>query len=128
MNRRNTASKDLVFKLLEDSRSALSQDTLEKKVKGKMDRVTIYRVLNRFCEDGIAHKIVSDEGKFYYALCRSCKEDHHSHEHIHFRCLNCQKVECLPNAVRPRLPEGYQALISNYWISGYCDPCSKTMR
>ena len=90
-----------MLQLLESSHSALSQDTLEKKVKGKMDRVTIYRVLNRFCEDGIAYKIVSDEGKYYYALCRSRKEDHHSHEHIHFRCLNCQKVECLPNTLKP---------------------------
>lgn len=128
MNRRNTPSKQLVFQLLEKSGSALSQDVLEKKVKGKMDRVTIYRVLNRFCEDGIAHKIVSEEGKFYYALCRSCTEDHHSHEHLHFRCLQCQKVECLTHNLRPKLPDGYQALISNYWVSGYCKDCAKHMK
>ena len=120
MNRRNTASKQLVLEMLEASTSALSQDVLEGYLKGKMDRVTIYRVLNRFCEDGLAHKFVSDEGKYYYALCKRCRKDHHSHEHIHFRCLNCEKVECLPNIVRPKLPEGYEALITNYWISGYC--------
>jgi Fur family ferric uptake transcriptional regulator len=116
----------MVFRLLEASQSALSQDILEEKIKGKMDRVTIYRVLNRFCEDGIAHKIISDEGKYYYALCRSCKKtEQHAHDHIHFRCLNCQKVECLPNTVRPRLPDGYESLYSNYWISGYCNTCAK---
>jgi Fur family transcriptional regulator, ferric uptake regulator len=126
MNRRNTPSKELVLKLLESSPSALSQDILEEKIKGKMDRVTIYRVLNRFCEDGIAHKMVSDEGKYYYALCRGCKKtEQHTHQHIHFRCLNCEKVECLPNTLRPRLPNGYEPLFSNYWISGYCKTCSK---
>ena len=125
MNRRNTTSKQLVLKLLESSASALSQDILEERIKGKMDRVTIYRVLNRFCEDGLVHKFISDEGKHYYALCKGCSKDHHSHDHIHFRCLNCEKVECLPVTVRPRLPEGYRAMIGNYWISGYCQQCNK---
>ena len=114
MNRRNTASKEIVLNLLEKSSSALSQDILEDRVKGQMDRVTIYRVLNRFCEDGIVHKFMSDEGKFYYALCKSCTKDHHAHNHIHFRCLNCDKVECLPNLVQPKLPEGYKGLIPNH--------------
>jgi Fur family ferric uptake transcriptional regulator len=126
MNRRNTTSKQLILSLLEASSSALSQDILEKRIKGKMDRVTIYRVLNRFCEDGIVHKFVTDEGKYYYALCKGCKKDHHSHEHIHFRCLNCSKVECLPTTLRPRLPDGYQPMVSNYCISGYCHECRES--
>ncbi|HVU94715.1 MAG TPA: transcriptional repressor [Puia sp.] len=124
MNRRNTASKEIVLHLLERYSSALSQDFLEDRVRGQMDRVTIYRVLNRFCEDGIVHKFMSDEGKYYYALCRGCSPEHHSHDHIHFRCLHCDTVECLPNHVRPKLPEGYTGLISNYWISGYCRKCA----
>lgn len=124
MNRRKTASKEIVLQLLEASSSALSQDRLEEQVGDLMDRVTIYRVLNRFCDDGIVHKIVSDEGKFYYALCRDCKTSHHSHDHVHFRCLVCQKVECLPNEIKPKLPSGYQCLLSNYWISGYCADCN----
>lgn len=124
MNRRNTVSKEIVLNLLEKSSFALSQDILEDRVKGQMDRVTIYRVLNRFCEDGIVHKFMSDEGKYYYALCRGCTKDHHSHDHIHFRCLNCDKVECLPNSMRPKLPEGYKGLISNYFVSGYCSKCA----
>ena len=126
MNRRNTASKKLVMSLLETSGSALSQDVLEDKVKDKMDRVTIYRVLNRFCEDGIAHRFVSDDGKYYYALCHNCQADHHSDDHIHFRCLQCNRVECLPNKVKARLPGGYTKVNTNYWISGYCKDCGRT--
>jgi len=125
MNRRNTASKKLVMSLLETSDTALSQDVLEDKVRDQMDRVTIYRVLNRFCEDGIAHRFVSDDGKYYYALCRDCKADHHADEHIHFRCLQCNRVECLPYKIKSRLPEGYTAVKTNYWISGYCKGCSR---
>lgn len=126
MNRRNTATKQLILQVLEASPSALSQDLLEEQIGDRMDRVTIYRVLNRFREDGIVHKIVSDEGKFYYALCRDCNTKHpdHRHDHIHFRCLVCQKVECLPNEIKPKLPRGYQSLLSNYWISGYCSDCN----
>lgn len=126
VNRRNTASKQLVLDLLKTSESALSQDALEEKVRDKMDRVTIYRVLNRFVEDGIAHRFVSDEGKYYYALCTGCKGDHHAHEHVHFRCLSCNKVECLPYKLSPRMPEGYVPVQANYWVSGYCKDCSKS--
>lgn len=63
MQRRNTPAKQEILLMLQDAHSALSQDMIEQQMKGTVDRVTIYRVLNSFCEDGIVHKIVSDEGK-----------------------------------------------------------------
>jgi Fur family transcriptional regulator, ferric uptake regulator len=122
--RRNTAAQQQIKEILEAESSALSQDMLEKKLGDKVDRVTIYRVLNRFCEDGIVHKTMSDEGKAYYALCRRCNEKHHKHEHAHFRCLKCLKVECLKAEIKMKLPEGYVAENVNYWISGYCNACN----
>lgn len=124
IKKRNTPGKQMIRELLEASDTALSQDMLEARLKGKVDRVTIYRVLNSFCEDGIVHRVVSDEGKAYYALCKECTEDKHKHEHAHFRCLGCQRVECLPTPIKARLPEGYFKQNINYWISGYCGACA----
>lgn len=123
MKRRNTQAKQHIRELLESADSALSQDIIEQKMNGAIDRVTIYRVLNSFCEDGIIHKVISDDGKAYYALCNSCKPDNHSHEHAHFRCLNCRKVECLHTNVIVKQPDGYVFRNFNYWISGYCNAC-----
>ncbi len=109
--------------LLEEANAALSQDIIEEKMKGSADRVTIYRMLNRFCEDGIAHRAISEEGKSYFALCKNCDEEHHTHDHFHFKCLSCQKVECLEEPVSVKLPRGYRMESMNCWVSGYCKVC-----
>lgn len=124
MKRRNTPAKNTILTLLNQAGTALSQDMIEEKVKGGMDRVTIYRVLNSFCEDGITHKVLADDGKYYFALCKSCSSNDHSHDHFHFRCLRCQKVECLHETVKVKLPDGYIQKNINSWVNGYCNSCS----
>lgn len=124
MKRRTTPTQQAILTILKDTGSALSQDVLEKQLKGEADRVTIYRVLNRFCEDGIAHRIISDEGKSYFALCRNCEKHQHTHDHFHFRCLTCHKVECLPEQVEVNIPKGYRAANINCWVSGHCATCN----
>ncbi|MEP6712307.1 MAG: transcriptional repressor, partial [Ferruginibacter sp.] len=60
MKRRNTPAKQIILEIFEESDSALSQDIIEQKMKGSVDRVTIFRILNSFCEDGITHRVTSD--------------------------------------------------------------------
>ena len=126
MNRRNTPSKEAILDLLSGSKKALSQDAIERQLDIEINRATIYRVLNRFCEDDIVHKIVAEDGKQYFAICHNCGEKKrvHSHNHIHFRCLHCGKVECLERDLAVPLPEGYVAKVHNLVISGFCNNCS----
>jgi len=123
MKRRNTPAKTAVLTVLQQAQSAMSQDSIEAEVKGEMDRVTVYRVLNRFCEDGIAHRVLADDGKYYFALCLNCNEEKHDHDHFHFRCLGCQKVECLTQQVTVTLPLGYRQSAISSWVTGYCKNC-----
>ena len=124
MQKRSTPAKQLIREALETADSALSQSMLEEQLNGRADRVTIYRVLNSFCDDGLVHRVVSDDGKAYYALCHGCRDQNHRHEHAHFRCLGCQKVECLKGTIKAKMPEGYRLENANYWISGYCAACA----
>jgi Fur family ferric uptake transcriptional regulator len=124
MNRRNTPAKKAILELLQHEKTALSQDRIEAVLKGEMDRVTIYRVLNRFCEDGVTHKILADDGKNYYALCRGCEGEKHDHNHFHFRCMSCHKIECLDEKVAVRLPEGYSMQNVAGWVTGHCAACA----
>lgn len=123
MKKRNTPGKQRVREILEHAKSALSQDLIEGQLLGELDRVTIYRILHGFVEDGLVHRAVSVDGKAFYALCSSCSEKKHNHEHAHFQCMSCQKVECLPTPVKVALPAGYSMDHSNYWVSGYCRSC-----
>lgn len=124
MKRRNTPAKAAILSLLKDANAALSQEMIENEIKGEMDRVTIYRVLNSFCEDGITHKILADDGKYYFALCHSCNEHTHDHDHFHFKCISCEKVECLEEKVIVNLPEGYVQKSVTSWVTGHCKNCS----
>jgi|SRR5215217_949358 len=124
MKRRNTPVKQAILGMLEQSATALSQDMIEKDLDIAADKVTIYRVLNSFCEDGIVHRAVSEEGKSYYALCKGCKGEKHVHNHFHFKCIRCEKVECLQERVAIKLPERYTFATMNCWVSGYCKDCA----
>ncbi|MFP9118529.1 Fur family transcriptional regulator [Flavobacterium sp. RNTU_13] len=124
MKRRNTPTKQAILDLLKHEGSALSQDNIIARLNGEIDRVTVYRVLNRFCDEGLVHKFQADNGKYYFALCAGCNGEQHSHNHFHFRCLRCEKVQCLPQQIIVALPEGYRLNDCNGWVNGYCAGCN----
>lgn len=124
MKRRHTITQEAVLKLLVDSNKAMSQDAIEKRIDIAINRATIYRILNRFCDDGTLHKIVADDGKQYFAFCVKCDDQKLPEQHFHFRCTHCETIECLPSAVHFSLPEGYAVKQVNCILTGLCNECS----
>ncbi|MDF2932383.1 MAG: transcriptional repressor [Chryseobacterium sp.] len=124
MKRRSTPTKEAVLTLLTNTGKAMSQDAIEKKIQLNIDRATIYRVLNRFCEDGILHRIVAEDGKQYFAVCIRCDEKKLADHHFHFRCTACQTIECLPVPVQFSLPQGYHVESVNCILTGICKDCA----
>lgn len=125
MKRRNTASKDAVLAVLANSRKAMSQDAIVKQMDVDADRATIYRILNRFCEDKIVHRIVADDGKQYFAVCIKCEGKKSIPEnHFHFRCTSCETIECLPSLVQFTVPKGYKVGQLNCVLVGLCKECT----
>lgn len=132
MKRRSTESTKQILALLQSSKFALSHEMIQEKIPFKIDRATIYRILNRFCEDNIVHKVVGDDGKQYFAFCSDCKDHEHEHEehnhnHFHFRCTKCKKVECLDDEVTLTLPPNYKLQNFNGIISGLCPECNQLL-
>ncbi|MDR1335655.1 MAG: transcriptional repressor [Tannerella sp.] len=122
--KRNTKTKQRVMAVLSDSSSALCHEDIERKLPEKVDRATIYRILQGFCDDGKVHKISGENGKTYYALCHHCDAGNHSDHHLHFQCVGCETVFCLDEPVSPpALPSGYRALDVSCTVSGYCPDC-----
>ena len=124
MKRRNTATQEAVLSVLTSKRRAMSQDAIVKQMKVNADRATIYRILNRFCEDEIVHKIVADDGKQYFAVCVKCDDMLSSGNHFHFRCTKCETIECLPTIVEFKVPEKYVVQQMNCVLVGICKDCS----
>lgn len=108
---------------------AISQPELEKEFKSISDRVTIYRALSSFEENGIVHKVIDLNGTARYALCSSSKCNGHKHfdEHVHFHCIDCGDVFCLEEIEIPhiQLPSTLIIQKSNLNIQGICEKCQK---
>ncbi|GAB7256874.1 transcriptional repressor [uncultured Polaribacter sp.] len=124
MKRRSTPTKQAVLEVITRTGKAMSQDAIEKKIDIDINRATIYRVLNRFCDDGVLHKVVAEDGKQYFALCKECESEKKEIHHFHFRCVNCETIECLPDEVNFTVPKDYQLQNANCVLTGICKECA----
>lgn len=124
IKRRNTATKEAVLAVLMSRGKAMSQESIISKIDVEADRATIYRILNRFCEDEIAHKIVADDGKQYFAVAQNFPNHSLPKNHFHFRCTQCESIECLSAQVEFSLPKGYNVQQTNCVLIGICKDCS----
>ena len=123
MKKRNTVAKEQILNILKSGNEAFSQYDIQKRISVPADRATVYRLLKSYTEQGLVHKIVADDGKQYFAWCNSCENEKHSHNHFHFRCVDCGKVECLNTEVSINLPQGYSSNQLNAIITGNCSSC-----
>lgn len=89
------------------------------------DRVTLYRTLSSFTENGVLHKIPDDSGFATYGLCHdTCDSEDHKHDHMHFKCNECGTIECLELHVPTVKIPGYQVKEANLILKGICKICS----
>jgi len=96
---------------------------LRKQLESKMNKTTVYRILDKLMEDGIVHSFIGQDGLKWYAKCNSCSVDDHYDLHPHFQCNDCGDVECLPNNVEiPRI-QGYKVNSANILMAGLCANC-----
>jgi Fur family ferric uptake transcriptional regulator len=123
MTKRNTPSKQVVLDYFKTHRSGLRPEHLINEFK-QYDKVTIYRILQSFLEDGLIHKSVSEAGFTHYFICKT-QQGKHFHNHYHFKCSQCEKVICIDREIEINLPKGYILENVNFWITGICDNCNK---
>ena len=124
---RNSATKTEIINLLTVKKAALTHKDFQDFFENQIDRVTIYRALDRLVEEGKIHRIANLEGGVQYAICNTCSHlfNQHKHDHIHFSCRICKKTICLekniPNLI---LPDGYIIEEKQIIVSGVCPNCT----
>lgn len=123
---RNTAAKSAVIEMLTVSKTALSHAEIYHKLQSTCDRVTVYRILDRLIEEGVAHRIALTDGTVKYALCEQCGEGHHHlHSHLHFNCLQCGGVSCLESEIpKVQLPRKFKLHDVSLVVNGICASCN----
>ncbi|MEL6812440.1 MAG: transcriptional repressor [Bacteroidota bacterium] len=103
--------------------SAISVVELVDRLGSKLNKTTIYRVLDRLEDDGIVHSFLGNNGIKWYAKCHGCSISGHTDVHPHFQCLNCGRVDCLSLDISiPKIPNR-EVVGSQILIQGKCEAC-----
>ncbi|MBM3263678.1 MAG: transcriptional repressor [candidate division Zixibacteria bacterium] len=124
---RPTRIRSMILSKATEMGYAFSHTDVEKAVNGACDRVTIYRTLRAFLKNGLVHRVVDGSGLERYALGDMAQTGSSpgASEHLHFKCLACQRVSCLSSVALNNLmlPEGYR--LHSYFLTadGICKNC-----
>jgi len=120
---RKTQSVTLLLNEFEEHVGAISAIELIDRLSVKINKTTIYRVLQKLEEDGVLHSFLGKDGNKWYAKCDGCSTSGHFDAHPHFQCLKCGKVDCLSiDVFIPAIPK--RAIeTSQVLIQGKCEIC-----
>lgn len=120
---RKTASVEKLLAEFEDGSSAISAIELIKRLRDKMNKTTVYRVLDKLEDDAVLHSFLDKDGITWYAKCTACQHDNHRDAHPHFQCLQCGQVDCVSVDVRiPSIPKR-KVVAAQVLLQGTCEKC-----
>lgn len=88
-----TLKRILVLSVLTENEHPLNANEVYKNLfeDNRLNRATVYRILDLFAEKGLVSKISSGERSF----CYCARPDRRANSHCHFHCKQCGKIECL---------------------------------
>lgn len=120
---RKTKSVNILLEEFNKNSSALSVIMLIERLSLKMNKTTIYRVLDKLEDDGVLHSFLGKNGNKWYAKCSGCSDSEHHDTHPHFQCSNCGKVDCLSTDILiPNIPNR-KVDTSQLLLQGKCEEC-----
>ena len=121
-----TPFRTKVLSILTKHKNAIRLSTIEEELKD-YDRITLYRTIKTFVQNGIIHEISMSGEESTYAICKEeCDGQAHHHQHIHFKCTQCDKIFCVRLEAFPNLsiPE-YQIDKLEIQATGLCKNCKR---
>lgn len=120
---RKTKSIDLLLNEFKKNSDAISTVDLVKRLGEKINKTTIYRVLDKLEDDGILHSFLGATGVKWYAKCNGCSKAKHADVHPHFQCVDCGKVDCLEVNITIPTISNKQIISSQVLLQGKCETC-----
>lgn len=120
-----TQTRVSLLHVMNNYKGAIPYSSIQKELQ-PIDRVTLYRTLEVLLEKGIIHKAYQENNDTYYAICdHKCDATEHKHEHIHFKCKECDTVssEDIDIPIELELPDfKIEKVAIN--IEGVCKKCN----
>ena len=120
---RKTKSLDRVLSAFGDAGDALSVKLLLDKLENKINKTTVYRLLEKLVEDDVLYSFVGIDGVSWYARCRDCSEGSYCRSHPHFQCVSCNEVQRIQGEYSFPLPPDVKVVDTQILMTGYCGKC-----
>ena len=123
---RPTPTRRAVLRAFRGQPYALSGADIEKELGAGTDRITLFRTLKAFVDQGLLHRVADETDVVRYAACSiECSAGAHFDNHVHFKCGTCAHTYCLSQVAIPAvaLPGGFRAERRDYLLSGTCQLC-----
>ena len=124
---RKTKSVMALLREFEEVNTALSTRELVDRLHDKMNKSTVYRVLERLEDDGILHSFPGQHGLTWYALNseNSDSQSQQMNTHPHFQCKDCGKTECLTISIPVPEIGDHHIESASILMVGRCADCSR---
>ena len=120
---RKTQALGLLLNEFDKDSNAISAIELVKRLGDKINKTTVYRLLDKFVDDGLLHFFLDANGVKWFAKCKGCSKTNHLDVHPHFQCTECGIVDCLEiNITIPEIPNR-RVDNSQVLILGQCNLC-----
>jgi Fur family transcriptional regulator, ferric uptake regulator len=120
-----TTAQVSVLEILFAAERPISRENLLEKLGDKCpDKVTAYRILEKFCQIGLVHRAYLQEKARHYELAHHCGE---KQCHPHFICNGCGQTFCLTDSLLPLvrgLKKGFVVQRQQVRVEGLCPLCS----
>lgn len=125
---KTTNARLAVLKYMTNTSLPLDADSIHENIEskhvGRVDRVTVYRILDNFYKKGLVNRLQFQEGKFRYEL--SDRREHH-----HLICEKCGSIEDVPDCNIKELEKEIQTkkqfLVKRHSLEffGLCPVCQR---
>jgi Fur family ferric uptake transcriptional regulator len=118
-----TANRLLVLRALVGAKSPLTPQEILAGLPGRMNRVTLYRILELLLEHGVVARHTAGGRAFCYCLGQG------AHGHSHFHCTRCGQTQCLDSKLlEPGLSRILSGLpmrvdLAEISLGGLCENC-----
>ena len=87
----NTRQRELILDYIKkNAKKHLTADDIADALKAEqVGKTTVYRYLEKLCEQNIVRKFILSEGK---SACFQYNDEQQCHDHFHMKCLKCGRL------------------------------------
>jgi Fur family ferric uptake transcriptional regulator/Fur family zinc uptake transcriptional regulator len=122
---RRTRARQVVLEALQRARRPVThQEIAAEPDLRQLDRVTLYRTLASLARARLLHRVQGLDGAWRYCSHRAV-DGRCGGDHIHFLCLSCHRMSCLPEQPLPwvEAPAGAEVMGKQLVVYGRCAGC-----